>query len=186
MSMTTVALPLPSFEHDCQACSGLCCVVLPFDADQGFGFDKAAHTPCQHLKDDFLCGIHAGLEAQGFRGCIHFSCHGAGQRVTRLFGATHWRGAPERAEAIYAVFKRMQKLHELQFLLHTASMKIDNLEWRQRLASQQQRLELLCQQVEAQHSVDMDAATAQTLTLLRQLATEPAIVALRDQQSPRG
>ena len=30
---------------DCSQCVGLCCVVPPFDAEQGFGFDKPAEHP---------------------------------------------------------------------------------------------------------------------------------------------
>ncbi|MES2603462.1 MAG: hypothetical protein V4603_00905 [Pseudomonadota bacterium] len=180
----TNTVALPSLEHDCNSCSGLCCVVLPFDAEQGFGFDKPAQTACSHLRDDFLCGIHEALEPQGFRGCIHFTCHGAGQRVTRLFGETNWRSMPESAGEIFNMFKRLQKLHELQFLLHTACSKLDNNDWQRRLTAQQHALEALCQQAEQQNAVDLELATEQTMTLLRQLATEPAIVALRNRHNP--
>lgn len=178
----TGAVVLPSLQHDCNACSGLCCVVLPFDAEQGFGFDKPAQTPCRHLGDDFLCSIHEALEPQGFRGCIHFTCHGAGQRVTRLFGETNWRSAPESTGEVFNMFKRLQKLHELQFLLHTACSKLDNNDWQQRLTAQQYALEAMCLQAEQQNTVDLEAATQQTMKLLRQLSTEPAIVALRNRQ----
>lgn len=175
-----------SLQHDCAACSGLCCVVLPFDAGQGFGFDKEAHMPCSHLQHDFGCGIHKDLEAQGFLGCIHYSCHGAGQRVTRLFGESSWRSNPARAAEIYAVFTRMQKLHELQQLLQVALATVSNELWQKRLQREQSRLEQLCQQVEVQNAVDVVAAAATIHTLLRQLATEPAIVALRSTQTTRG
>jgi hypothetical protein len=175
----------PSLQHDCNACSGLCCVVLPFDAEQGFGFDKPAQTPCQHLREDFLCGIHDALQPNGFRGCIHFTCHGAGQRTTRLFGEANWRSSPAQASEVFNVFKRLQKLHELQFLLQTAQAKLDDAEWRGRLAAQQLGLEALCIAVERHEWVDLEAATSTTFALLRQLATQPAIVALRNRQSPR-
>jgi hypothetical protein len=173
---------LPSLEHDCTACSALCCVVLPFDAEQGFGFDKAANTPCQHLQIDFSCGIHTELAAKGFRGCIHYSCYGAGQRVTRLFGEVNWRGNPERADEIYSIFRRMQKLHALQLLLTTARTSGVDATWQQRLLAEQQRLEALCVQVERQEFVDLEVTTSHTLYLLRQLATEPTIVALRNER----
>jgi hypothetical protein len=180
--MTTALPVLPSLEHDCAACSALCCVVLPFDAEQGFGVDKAANTPCQHLQTDFSCGIHTELAAKGFRGCIHYSCYGAGQRVTRLFGEVNWHGNPERAVEIYSVFRRMQKLHELQSLVSTARSRINDGAWQQRLLAEQQRLEGLCAQIELQEFVDMDVVATQTMTVLRQLATEPTIVALRNEQ----
>ncbi len=178
MSVETVALP--SLQHDCAACSALCCVMLPFDAAQGFGFDKEAGIPCQHLQPDFTCGIHDRLRAEGFAGCMHYSCHGAGQRVTKLFGEENWRSSDARAAEIHSVFVRMHRLHELQSLLQTARERVATDEWRQRLLQQQKRLEALCLQVEQQEAVDIAAAGSETLTLLRQLATEPAIVALRN------
>ena len=93
---------------------------------------------------------------------------------------------PENAGEIFEVFKRLQKLHELQFLLHTACAKLDDNDWKQKLLAQQLALEQLCLQVERHETVDLDAASSQTLTLLRQLATQPAIVALRNQQTIRG
>ena len=181
-----MSLSLPSLQHDCSACSGLCCVVLPFDAEQGFGYDKQAHTPCKHLQNDFSCGIHKDLELGGFRGCIHYTCHGAGQRVTRLFGESNWRSDATRATEIYAVFTRMQKLHELQQLVALAGAKVGNEHWQQRLLDEQQRLEQLCRQVELQNAMDVEAVAAATHALLRQLATEPSIVALRSSHTGRG
>jgi hypothetical protein len=181
-----MSLSLPSLQHDCSACSGLCCVVLPFDAEQGFGFDKPAHTPCRHLQDDFGCGIHQDLQAHGFRGCIHYSCHGAGQRVTRLFGESNWHSDAAKAGEIYAVFTRMQKLHALQQLVELARTKVGNEHWQQRLHDEQQRLEQLCRQAELQNAVEVEVVAAETHALLRQLATEPAIVVLRSSQTGRG
>ncbi len=181
-----MSLPLPSLQHDCAACSGLCCVVLPFDAEQGFGFDKGAHTPCSHLQDDFGCDIHKSLAANGFSGCIHYSCHGAGQRATRMFGESNWRSDPARKSEIYSAFTQLQKLHGLQHLLVFAITKVVSDDWQQRLLAEQQRLEQLCRQVELQNAVDIEAAEAGTLAILRQLATEPEIVALRTGKTNRG
>ena len=171
-------LPLPNLQHDCNACSALCCVVLPFDKDQGFGFDKAALTPCTHLREDFLCGIHRELDTKGFKGCIHYGCHGAGQRVTRAFGEVNWRSHPDRANEIYAMFSRMQSLHALQALLQTALGVVADAGLQQKLAAQQRELEQHCLALEKQQMVDTDSVIAQTRVLLRQLATEPKIVAL--------
>ncbi len=103
---------------DCSACVGLCCVIPPFDAVQGFGFDKPAETACRHLCADHRCGIHADLLGQGFAGCVAFDCHGAGQRLTALarqrFGAgelARWRERPELKawlSAAYAPLKALQ------------------------------------------------------------------------------
>jgi len=133
-----------------------------------------------------MCGIHEKLHEKGFRGCTHYTCYGAGQRVTRLFGETHWRNDSARAGEIHAVFVRMQKLHELQFLLHTALGKVAAVDWQQRLLVRCQQLEALCREVESVNAVDLDAATTDTYSLLRQLATEPAIVALRNFPHNRG
>ena len=178
--MSDAGVALPSLQHDCGACSALCCVMLPFDAAQGFGFDKEAGTPCQHLQPDFTCGIHDRLRDEGFTGCTHYSCHGAGQRVTKLLGEENWRSNDARAAEIHSVFARMHRLHELQSLLQTARARVASDEWQQRLLQQQQRLEALCLQVEQQEPVDLAVAGSETLNLLRQLATEPAIVALRN------
>lgn len=109
------ALP-PELRADCAACVGLCCVIPPFDALQGFGFDKAAETPCHHLCADHRCGIHADLEAQGFTGCMAFDCLGAGQQLTRLaqerFGSADWRGRPEVARWLFDAYAGMRRLQE--------------------------------------------------------------------------
>lgn len=178
-----MAMPLPPLQHDCNACSALCCVVFPFDKDQGFGFDKEALTPCTHLKVDFTCGIHRELESNGFKGCIHYSCHGAGQRVTRVFGEVNWRSHPDKADEIYGMFSRMNRLHGLLALLQVAIDKVGEGEWRRKLEAQQQLVEHSCRLLEKQSSMEVETVTAETHTLLRQLATEPAIVALRSSRS---
>jgi small conductance mechanosensitive channel len=39
-----MAIPDSRFKADCVSCSALCCVAPSFDIDQGFGYDKPAHT----------------------------------------------------------------------------------------------------------------------------------------------
>lgn len=102
-----MSLSLPAhLKADCAACVGLCCVVPPFDAVQGFGFDKPAETPCRHLCADFRCGIHVGLMAQGFEGCVAFDCLGAGQRVTAAFAGANWREQPGLAAPMFDAYRR--------------------------------------------------------------------------------
>jgi len=102
----------------CSACCGLCCVEPAFDAAQGFGFDKSAHQPCNHLRMDHRCSIHDRLAEQGFPGCVSYDCYGAGQRVTqKLFDGASWRESPERAERMFAAFRAMRALHELLAML---------------------------------------------------------------------
>jgi hypothetical protein len=101
---------------DCSACVGLCCVIPPFDALQGFGFDKAAETPCRHLCGDHRCGIHERLLPEGFSGCVAFDCLGAGQRLTALarerFGSADWRERPEVARWLFAAYPGVRQLQE--------------------------------------------------------------------------
>lgn len=101
---------------DCAACVGLCCVVPPFDAAQGFGFDKAAESPCPHLCADHRCGIHETLIPRGFEGCVAFDCLGAGQRLTAdaaaRFGDADWRGRPEVARWLFAAYPRVRQAQD--------------------------------------------------------------------------
>lgn len=101
---------------DCSACVGLCCVIPPFDALQGFGFDKPAETPCLHLCADSRCGIHAGLVEQGFPGCVAFDCLGAGQRLTAQavtrFGSADWRQRPDVARWLFAAYPTVRQAQE--------------------------------------------------------------------------
>lgn len=112
-----MSLQLPAqLKADCAACVGLCCVVPPFDAAQGFGFDKPAESPCPHLCADHRCGIHEALIPQGFEGCVAFDCLGAGQRLTAqaaaLFGDADWRGRPEVARWLFAAYPRVRQAQE--------------------------------------------------------------------------
>lgn len=101
---------------DCSACAALCCVIPPFDALQGFGFDKPAETPCRHLCASNRCGIHDDLIERGFGGCVAFDCLGAGQRLTALavarFGDADWRRRPEVARWLFAAYPRMREVQE--------------------------------------------------------------------------
>ena len=101
---------------DCSACAALCCVIPPFDAVQGFGFDKPAQQPCQHLCADHRCGIHAELIDRGFAGCVAFDCLGAGQRLTAAatgrFGSADWRSRPDVARWLFAAYPRVREVQE--------------------------------------------------------------------------
>lgn len=113
----TLAYQLPAhLKADCSDCAALCCVIPPFDALQGFGFDKPAETPCHHLCADHRCGIHEGLTERGFAGCVAFDCLGAGQRLTSLavtrFGSADWRARPEVARWLFAAYPRMRRAQE--------------------------------------------------------------------------
>jgi uncharacterized protein YjbI with pentapeptide repeats len=106
---------------DCARCVGLCCVALPFSASSYFANDKAAGQPCEHLRPDFGCRIHADLRERGFPGCVVFDCFGAGQHVSQTtFGGQNWRQNPHIAAQMYAAFAVMRQLHELLWYLGEA------------------------------------------------------------------
>jgi hypothetical protein len=106
---------------DCARCCGLCCVAPAFDADQGFGFDKPAHTACRNLDRNHRCTIHDELRVRGFPACATFDCYGAGQWVTQnLFGGKSWQTSPQIAASMFALYARYRSLHELLALLHVA------------------------------------------------------------------
>jgi hypothetical protein len=106
---------------DCAACAALCCVLLPFDAGEAFGFDKAGGEPCRHLAGH-ACGIHAGLAAAGFGGCLRYDCLGAGQRVVQeVFSGQSWREDARLMAPMDAAFRAMRRLHEDHALLTSAA-----------------------------------------------------------------
>jgi hypothetical protein len=122
------ALTLPAnLRPDCSRCAGLCCVAPPFDADQGFGYDKPAHEACQHLQADFRCAIHAGLAEKGFPACASFDCFGAGQHATARHAGRTWRESNEMAVALFDDYTRLRGLHELMAMATLAIHKSGNL-----------------------------------------------------------
>lgn len=124
---------------DCSACVALCCVVPPFDAAQGFGFDKAAHAPCEHLCADHRCGIHDALIPRGFAGCVAFDCLGAGQRLTAAavarFGDADWRTRREVAAWLFEAYPRVRRAQEWLAQLSLAA-EVSGLPALQALASE--------------------------------------------------
>lgn len=110
----------PRFRADCNRCCGLCCVAPSFEEQQGFGFSKPAHSPCSYLKADFRCGIHSELTVRGFPACRAFDCYGAGQRVTRLFGAQFWKDSPQGSVRMFQAYSLYRALHELLAMLELA------------------------------------------------------------------
>lgn len=112
---------MPSLSADCSSCFALCCVALPFSRSADFAADKPAGTPCTHLRDDLLCGIHDKLRDRGYAGCTVFDCFGAGQQVSQVtFGGRDWRGEPGTRADMFAVFGVMRQLHELLWYLTEA------------------------------------------------------------------
>jgi len=114
LAPTPEQLNMAALRPDCSACKGLCCILFPFDADQGFGFDKAAATACPNLDQQFRCRIHATLAEQGFSGCCSYDCHGAGQYVTAVLGlGADWHCSAETLAEAYQLFSTVKTKHAL-------------------------------------------------------------------------
>jgi len=113
------------FKSDCTQCFGLCCVALPYFKSADFPVNKDSGEPCQNLCSDNRCQVHDKLRKKGFRGCVSYECFGAGQYVSqRMYDGADWRNNPECAAEMFAVFPRVQQLHEmLWYLNHAISLK---------------------------------------------------------------
>lgn len=72
------------YQHNCNDCQGICCI-LPKQETPEFPQEKNCNTKCIHLAETFRCKIHNTLNQEKFQSCINFSCHGAGQLVSRVF-----------------------------------------------------------------------------------------------------
>ena len=153
-----------SFSPKCDDCAALCCVMLPFDGGEDFGFDKAAGEACKHLKRH-ACGIHADLAEQGFPGCQRYDCLGAGQRVVQeVFAGQSWRSDMSLIGPMEQAFRAMRRLHEDHALLEAAArLPLTD-------AEEAQRLTLL---------TDLDVTSRQTQTSLAAYETGPKPRALR-------
>ena len=162
----------PRLTADCVDCCGLCCVAPAFDAEQGFGYSKPAHTPCANLREDDRCAIHHALRTRGFGSCATFECYGAGQRVTRLFGGRSWRSSPVLARRMFEAYFRYRALHELMALLELTIPKA-SLHDAKGLRDQLQVIDELCESGAAlAESVRIGQIRRQVLSQLR-LAIAP-------------
>jgi predicted GNAT superfamily acetyltransferase len=173
VSLQAVTLPeakplLPAhLRPDCAACCGLCCVAPAFDAGQGFGFDKPAHTPCLHLTAACRCAIYDRLADKGFPGCVVFDCYGAGQWITQhLFKGASWQDSPQVAQQMFEAYTRLRPLRELMAMLTLAIVRTDagNTELKAKL----NELETLCAATpETIMLADVRSIRQSTLLILR-------------------
>ncbi len=112
---------------DCSSCFGLCCVLLPFSRESGFGESKPGGVPCRNLADDDGCGIHATLREDGWPGCTVFECFGAGQQVSQVtYAGVSWREQGNLGE-MAAVLSVMRHLHEFLLLLTEAERRLPGM-----------------------------------------------------------
>ena len=111
------------YRPNCASCASLCCMALSFDKSEDFGFDKAAGEACCHLDACGKCKIFNELEGLGFRGCVTFSCYGAGQRVTQeVFDGADWRDRAELKHRMGEALRILRRIHEHLLLLETAKV----------------------------------------------------------------
>lgn len=107
-------IELADLHADCSRCAALCCVLLPYRKDGGFGADKAGGVPCANLLADDRCGIHDRLRESGWAGCVAFDCFGAGQHVTeRTYAGRSWRDGSADPAEMGAVLTVQRLLHEM-------------------------------------------------------------------------
>jgi hypothetical protein len=103
------------FDDTCSACVGLCCVGLALGRSHDFPFDKPAGTPCRNLTADHRCVVHDDLLVGGYRGCVTYSCFGAGPLVTRAQAPATWRDGPAAAHRMFTAFHAVRALQELRW-----------------------------------------------------------------------
>ncbi len=117
----TDGLQLPDLEADCSRCAALCCVAYPFEEHEDFGLTKDTDAVCPNLGGDFRCTIHSDLIPRGFRGCVAYSCAGAGQRVTQeLFDGETWRDDPDLLTHMTHALRAVRPIHEALLILREA------------------------------------------------------------------
>ena len=128
-----------SLHSDCSRCFALCCVLLPYSADAGFGADKSGGTPCGNLANDDRCSIHSDLGETGWRGCTIFECFGAGQQVSQVtYEGRSWRDPEVNRGEMAAVFSALRVIHEMLFHLEDA---LERRPGHRRATASQQRLQ---------------------------------------------
>lgn len=107
---------------DCANCAALCCVVFAFDKSESFALDKAAGEPCPNLDGCGRCQVFSQRDALGFKGCIAYDCHGAGQVITQdVFQGRTWRDDAALGARMGAALSVLRRIHEQLSLLETAA-----------------------------------------------------------------
>lgn len=110
---------------DCARCAALCCVAFHFDRSEDFGIDKAAGERCPHLAVAGRCRIYRRRAQRGFRGCVGYDCHGAGQWVTQvLFKGRSWLDDAALLAPMAEAFLEIERARRLLVVLREAG-KLD-------------------------------------------------------------
>lgn len=112
----------PEFTYDCTQCAALCCMAPMIAKSERFPIDKPSGTACQNLECGGMCKIHDDREALGYKGCIDFSCLGAGPVVTNdLFSGKSWQDDDTLREPMTRAFLDLYRVQEARWLLTTAA-----------------------------------------------------------------
>lgn len=107
--------------EDCSQCAALCCLAHAIDKSPLFAMDKPAGIGCPNLSTTASCKIHDALSDKGFQGCINYTCHGAGQRVTQeIFQGKSWQSDPSLTLPMINAFLTLRRVHELVLMLQSA------------------------------------------------------------------
>lgn len=120
---------LESYQINCKACCGLCCVALYFSKTDGFPYDKISGIPCDHLCDNYTCDSHKELSHHGWRGCMAYDCFGAGPFITKkLSDKPNWKTlGSTKAEMIFNAYRNVMQIHQTMWYLHQAiSLVLDD------------------------------------------------------------
>jgi len=136
------------YEHDCEKCQWLCCVVPEINWKE-FSFEKEIEVPCRHLeiKDCYKCKIHDVLEDKWLTGCLKFTCNWAWQIVSESYSKSwiYWDKNPESKDEIFNNYSSLKLAHELIKLINENFEKIKTLsqEDRWKLAKMKYKYEKL-------------------------------------------
>ena len=104
---------MPELVADCSRCFGLCCVLLPFRAADGFGADKPGGEACATSPPTTAAAIHATCSESGLARLHGLRLPGAGQQVAQVtYGGVSWREQDNLGE-MAAVLSVMRVLHEM-------------------------------------------------------------------------
>lgn len=156
---------------DCSQCFALCCVLLPYAANAGFGADKAGGVPCGNLSEADSCTIHADLTTTGWPGCTIFECFGAGQQVSQVtYEGRSWRDPQVNRGEMAAVFSALRVIHEMLFHLEEA---VERQPANAAVLTAQTQLERISAgSPEAILQVDIDELVEEVGAILRQVSAE--------------
>lgn len=154
---------------DCARCAGLCCAAPGFTRSADFPFDKPPGSPCRHLDEQFRCRVHDRLAADGFRGCVTYSCFGAGPAITRAIPGD-WRSNPSVRTVMFRALPGVRALHELAWHVLTALAYPVPTPMRDRLLEALREIEVASSAAAQGAPPDLDALRGATNPLLAEVS----------------